>query len=89
MLFHITQVHTPEACPKDVGGSKTLYAPDVEGVKLRVVYGAFSHHVIYYLVEADSLGGDPQVSRSGLEALHGHRYAGERGAHRAVPTARS
>ena len=55
MLFHITQIHTPEHCPKDKGGSKTLYNPNVEGVKLRAVYGAFSEHIIYYIVEADSL----------------------------------
>jgi hypothetical protein len=55
MLFHITQTHTTENCPKDVGGSKTLYDPKVEGVKLRAMYGAFAQHVIYYIVEADSL----------------------------------
>ncbi|MFQ5796317.1 MAG: DUF3303 family protein [Candidatus Bipolaricaulia bacterium] len=55
MLFHITQTHTPETCPKDEGGSKVLYDPNVEGVKLRAMYGAFSEHVIYYIVEADSL----------------------------------
>lgn len=55
MLFHITQAHTPENCPKDVGGSKTLYDPSVEGVKLRAMYGDFSQHVIYYIVEADSV----------------------------------
>ena len=55
MLFHITQTHTPENCPKEAGGSKTLYDPKVEGVKLRAMYGAFSQHVIYYIVEADSL----------------------------------
>lgn len=55
MLFHITQTHTPENCPKDTGGSKTLYNPNIEGLKLRAMYGAFSHHVIYYIVEADSL----------------------------------
>lgn len=55
MLFHITQTHTPENCPKDVGGSKTLYDPHVEGVKLRAMYGAFAQHVIYCIVEADSL----------------------------------
>ncbi|MBI3944282.1 MAG: hypothetical protein HY321_00005 [Armatimonadetes bacterium] len=55
MLFHITQTHTPENCPKDVGGSQTLYNPEVEGVQLRAMYGAFSQHVIYYVVEADSL----------------------------------
>lgn len=59
MLCHITQTHTPENCPKDVGGSKTLYDPKVEGVKLLAMYGAFSQHVIYYIVEAHS-----------LEALH-------------------
>ncbi|MFQ6031750.1 MAG: DUF3303 family protein [Candidatus Zixiibacteriota bacterium] len=55
MLFHITQTHSPENCPKDAGGSKALYNPDVEGVKLHAMYGAFSHHVIYYIVEADNL----------------------------------
>ena len=55
MLFHITQTHTPETCPKDAGGSKTLYDSNVEGVKLLAMYGAFAQHVIYYIVEADSL----------------------------------
>ena len=55
MLFHITQTHTPETCPKDEGGSKVLYNPNVEGLKLQTMYGAFSEHVIYYIMEADSL----------------------------------
>lgn len=55
MLVHITQVHTPETCPKDEGGSEALYDPNVEGVKVRAIYGAFSEHVIYYIVEAESL----------------------------------
>ena len=55
MLFHITQAHTPETCPKDEGGSKVLYNPNAEGVKLRAMYGAFSEHEIYYIVEADTL----------------------------------
>ena len=25
MLFHITQVHSPETCPRDDGGSNTLF----------------------------------------------------------------
>jgi len=54
MLFHITQTHTPENCPKEAGGSKTLYDSNVEGVKLLAVYGAFAQHVIYYIVEADT-----------------------------------
>lgn len=55
MIFHITQTHTPETCPKDEGGSKILYNPSVEGLELKGMYGAFSEHVIYYIVEADSL----------------------------------
>ena len=34
MLFHITQVHTPETCPKDEGGSNSLFNPNVPGLKL-------------------------------------------------------
>ena len=55
MLFLITQEHTPESCPKDTGGSKTLYNAKAEGVTVKGMYGAFSEHVIYYVVEADSL----------------------------------
>jgi len=55
MLFLITQTHTPESLPKNVAGSKTLYNPNVESIKLRAMYGAFSEHIIYYVVEADSL----------------------------------
>jgi hypothetical protein len=55
MLFHITQSHSADLCPKDEGGSKTLYNPKAEGVKLRAMYGAFAEHVIYYVVEADSI----------------------------------
>jgi len=54
MLFHITQSHTPETCPKDEGGSKVLFNPKVEGVKLIAMYGAFAEHVIYYIVETES-----------------------------------
>lgn len=56
MLFLITQEHTPESCPKDVGGSETLYNREAQGVTLRAMYGAFSEHVVYYLVEANDLG---------------------------------
>ena len=56
MLFLVTQKHTPEVCPKDTGGSKTLYDPNVKGLTLKGMYGAFSDHVIYFVVEANSLG---------------------------------
>ena len=55
MLFHITQTHTPELCPKEEGGSKTLYDPKAAGAKLRAMYGAFPEHVIYYIVEAEDI----------------------------------
>jgi hypothetical protein len=67
MLFHITQTHTPEACPKDEGGSKILYNPKVEGIKLKAIYGAFSEHVIYYIVEADSLAAVHQFLLPGFK----------------------
>ncbi len=55
MLFHITQTHTPELCPKDEGGSETLFDPKTEGVKLLATYGAFPEHVIYYVLEAEDI----------------------------------
>jgi hypothetical protein len=55
MLFHITQTHDPESCPKGAGGSKVLYNPNAEGLTLRAMYGAFAEHTIYYIVEADSV----------------------------------
>lgn len=55
MLFHITQSHTPDLCPKDEGGSKTLYDPSAGGVVLKAMYGAFAEHVIFYVVEAENI----------------------------------
>lgn len=55
MLFHITQNHTPENCPKDAGGSKTLYDPDVEGLTVEAIYGAYAEHEIYYVVQTDDV----------------------------------
>lgn len=54
MLFHITQTHTPDDCPVGSGGSSTLYNPEAEGAVLKAMYGAFSEHIIFYIVEADS-----------------------------------
>ena len=53
MLFHITQVHTPETCPLGEGGSNSLFDPTVTGVKLLGRYGANAEHKIFYIVEAD------------------------------------
>ncbi len=44
MLFHITQVHTPEHCPLGEGGSNSLFDPNVAGVKLIGRYGANAEH---------------------------------------------
>ena len=54
MLFMITQVHTPETCPKDAGGADSLIDKNAEGVTVRGRWGAWSHHKIWYLVESDS-----------------------------------
>ena len=53
MLFHITQVHTPESCPKGEGGSNSLFDSSAEGVKLLGRYGANSEHTLFFIVEAD------------------------------------
>ena len=55
MLFMITQVHGPETCPVGADGSDTLFNGDAQGVTLKGRWGAWSHHIIWYLVEADSL----------------------------------
>ena len=69
MLFMITQVHTPETCPIDQGGSDVLFTKDAKGVTLKGRWGAWSHHIIWYLVEADEIAAiqsflDPGMKRS-------------------------
>ena len=55
MLFMVIQTHAPENCPvKEHGGSKLLYDPHAEGVSLKAAYGDYPHHIIYYVLEADS-----------------------------------
>ena len=55
MLFHITQVHTPEFCPRDSGGSNSLYDDTVSGVRLVGRYGANAQHTLFLVVEADDV----------------------------------
>ena len=55
MLFHITQVHSPEACPRDEGGSDSLFDPTVNGIRLIGRYGANAQHTLFYIVEADDV----------------------------------
>src|SRR5262245_5185426 len=55
VLFHITQVHTPELCPRDEGGSNSLYDPTVPGVTLVGRYGANAQHTLFLVVEAEEV----------------------------------
>jgi hypothetical protein len=55
VLFHITQVHSPELCPRNEGGSNSLYDSSVEGLKLIGRYGANAQHTLFYVVEADDV----------------------------------
>ena len=55
VLFHITQVHSPETCPRDEGGSDSLFNPNVEGIKLIGRYGANAQHTLFFIVEADDI----------------------------------
>ena len=55
MLFHITQRHSPEACPLGAGGSRSLYDADADGVTAVGIYGAYAEHTMYYIVEADDI----------------------------------
>jgi hypothetical protein len=53
MIFVVKQVHTPELCPAERGGTKTLYDASAPGVKLDRILGDFSAHTVYYILEAD------------------------------------
>ena len=55
VLFHIPQVHTPETCPRDEGGSNSLFNANVPGLKLIGRYGANAQHTLFYIVEADDV----------------------------------
>ena len=55
MLFHITQVHSPEPCPVNEGGSNSLYDDTVPGVRLVGRYGANAQHTLFLVVEADDV----------------------------------
>jgi hypothetical protein len=55
VLFHITQVHTPESCPRDEGGSNSLFDQTVPGVRLVGRYGANAQHTLFLVVEADDV----------------------------------
>jgi hypothetical protein len=86
MLFMITQVHTPESCPIEAGGSGSVvfggayltsgtteaggsicrYNPKAKGIKLQAMYGAYPQHIIWYVVEADSVEAIQEFLRPGF-----------------------
>ena len=68
MLFHITQVHTPEACPLDEGGSNSLFNPNAEGIKLIGRYGANAQHTLFFIVEADNINAIHQFLLPGFKS---------------------
>jgi hypothetical protein len=55
MLFLITQTHTPETCPIDAGGREVLHEKpeNVAGLKIVAAYGAYTEHILFYIVESD------------------------------------
>lgn len=55
MLFHVEQVHSPENCPYGRGGSRSLIDESVPGVTLVAMYGAFSAHTMFLVVETDDV----------------------------------
>ncbi len=55
MLFMITQVHTPQTCPRDEGGADVLIDKNAQGVTVKDRWVAASQHTIWYLLEADAL----------------------------------
>ena len=67
MLFMITQVHTPETCPIDAGGADALIDKSAQGVTVKGRWGAWSHHTIWYVVEADSLDAIQRFVEPGMK----------------------
>ena len=65
----ITQTHAPETCPIDSGGPESLIDKTAQRIKVKGRWGEWSHHKIWYLVEADDLQAiqrflDPGMKRS-------------------------
>jgi hypothetical protein len=55
MFFHIEQSHDPADCPYGSGGSRTLHNAQAPSVRVVGIYGAYSEHVVFMVVEADDL----------------------------------
>lgn len=68
MLFHITQVHSPELCPRDEGGSNSLYDAEVTGLTLVGRYGANAQHTLFYVVDAVDVDAIHRFLRPGFKS---------------------
>lgn len=66
----ITQIHTPETCPIDQGGADVLINKNAQGVTVKGRWGAWSHHIIWYLVESDSLEAIQKFLDPGMKRCH-------------------
>ncbi|GAA2124396.1 DUF3303 family protein [Nocardioides bigeumensis] len=55
MLFHIEQTHDPADCPYGSGGSRKLHDASAPGVDILGVYGAYTEHTIFLVVEATDI----------------------------------
>lgn len=67
MLFHIEQSHAPADCPYGSGGSRSLHDATVDGVRVVGVYGAFTEHVVFLVVEAEDLDGVHRFLAPGMK----------------------
>ena len=47
--------HSTETCPRDEGGSNSLFDPNAKGVKVIGRYGANAQHTLFFIVEADHI----------------------------------
>ena len=78
MLFHITQVHTPETCPRDEGRSNSLYNSNVPGLELIGRYGANAQHTLFFIVEADDVNAIQKFLWPGFMRCTSYHHACQR-----------
>lgn len=66
MLFHIKQSHTPENCPYQRGGSRSLQNHEAAGISVKAMYLDFPGHNIFMIVEANSVDALQQFLAPGV-----------------------
>ena len=77
MLFMITQVHSPEACPREEGGAKILFDRNADGVTLKGRWGGLVAPYHLVLGGGRRPGRHPTIRGSRDETLHLHGGASE------------